>query len=325
MQIYLIRHGIAASYSTWEKADAERPLTEKGHTKTKLIADGCSQLGVELTHIYTSPLVRARQTAEIFHRNLNKCEFKETDLLAGEFDALRIVKLLNKHENDAAIALVGHAPYMDILISYLLGHTKKSFTEFKKAAVAMLDCYAPAESGSFIITLVFGTKSTCSTRFETKWKENSLLIFRKPIQIIFLLSCFSIYQNVSAQTKRSSSISERFGADVSHVVQGTSHLITNPLRWHSGDWLRLGAILSGTFVLSLLDEDVHDFFLRNRSHSGDRLADVGTEYGEPRTVFLVTSSVYTLGLLRNNEELRETAVLISTSLICIPSVIPPLY
>ena len=67
MELYLIRHGIAADRGTYANDD-DRPLTAAGQAKTQAIADRLVQLDLHLDCLMTSPLVRARQTADIFHR-----------------------------------------------------------------------------------------------------------------------------------------------------------------------------------------------------------------------------------------------------------------
>ncbi len=63
MEFYIVRHGIAEGYAAG--GDAERALTEEGRTKIAEVAAGLARAGVEIDHLYSSPLLRARQTAEI--------------------------------------------------------------------------------------------------------------------------------------------------------------------------------------------------------------------------------------------------------------------
>ncbi|MEK7727140.1 MAG: phosphatase PAP2 family protein, partial [candidate division KSB1 bacterium] len=75
------------------------------------------------------------------------------------------------------------------------------------------------------------------------------------------------------------------------------------------------AAVGGTFALSYLDEEVYEFFLRNHSRAADKLADLGVEYGEPRTVVILTGGVYVVGLVAQNEWLRESAVILTGALL----------
>ena len=61
-----MRHGIAADLGEGGVLkDADRPLTLEGRAKLKLAAQGLRELGVKFNVIFTSPLLRARQTAEV--------------------------------------------------------------------------------------------------------------------------------------------------------------------------------------------------------------------------------------------------------------------
>ncbi len=64
MELYFFRHGIAADRADYAE-DGDRPLTAKGEARTKLVAQRLQQLGLYFEGILTSPLLRARQTAEI--------------------------------------------------------------------------------------------------------------------------------------------------------------------------------------------------------------------------------------------------------------------
>src|SRR5580765_5134354 len=71
MRIYLMRHGPAGNRDTWTDDDSLRPLTEKGERRTRAAADGLKRLNPAIDVLLTSPLVRARQTAEIVGEALN--------------------------------------------------------------------------------------------------------------------------------------------------------------------------------------------------------------------------------------------------------------
>lgn len=118
-----------------------------------------------------------------------------------------------------------------------------------------------------------------------------------------------------AQQKQPSSLPGKFISDVSHVLGGTGHVLTSPLRWHGKDWAIFGSVLGGTFALSFLDEEVNDFFLRNHSKTADKLSDFGIKYGEPATVVILTGSLYAVGLIADSDWLRESCVILSASLL----------
>lgn len=110
-QVYLIRHGIAAERGLYAD-DRQRPLTEKGTYKTKQIAQQLVALGLQFDVLLTSPLVRAVQTAEIFHQIglAGAPQLCQALAPAGELqDWLMWLRTWQSSERQT-LALVGHEP-----------------------------------------------------------------------------------------------------------------------------------------------------------------------------------------------------------------------
>jgi PAP2 superfamily len=135
--------------------------------------------------------------------------------------------------------------------------------------------------------------------------------FHRCLPLVFLV-CFPSL--LLAQAPQPSSLPGKFISDASHVIGGTGHVLTAPLRWHGKDWATFGSVLGGTFALSFLDEEANEFFLRNHSKAADKLTDFGIKYGEPATVVILTGSLYAVGLIADNDWLRESCVILSASL-----------
>src|SRR5258707_5535441 len=70
-EIFLIRHGMAEDRGDAWPDDAKRPLTEDGISRLRKAARGLTRAGVSIDLMLTSPLVRARQTAEIIAAELD--------------------------------------------------------------------------------------------------------------------------------------------------------------------------------------------------------------------------------------------------------------
>jgi phosphohistidine phosphatase len=140
-ELYLIRHGLAAVRGDEYPDDAKRPLTSAGISKLKKEAAALVDLDVTFDVILTSPLVRCRQTAEIFATTVrSKPTIVNTDALApgGTFGAL--LDELGRHGRRERLALVGHEPDIGQLACRLLG-AKRSL-EFKKGAICRIDVLA---------------------------------------------------------------------------------------------------------------------------------------------------------------------------------------
>lgn len=151
MEIYIIRHAIAEERETWDKPDELRPLTPRGHKKMQRSARGLRALDVKLTHLYSSPLTRAMQTAEIVQKSLKVESIQQTDALSPEAPPQAIVPVLNELPGNAAVGLVGHEPHLSHLLSFLLTGLRQGFATFKKGGVACLEAEIPVQPGKAIL------------------------------------------------------------------------------------------------------------------------------------------------------------------------------
>jgi phosphohistidine phosphatase len=137
LELYLIRHGVAAERGDSESDDV-RPLTADGIARLGAEAAGLVALKVRWDLILTSPLVRARQTAEVLAQDMrHDTPIIETRSLSPFGTPADVMAELVKHRTRASIALVGHEPAISDLAARLL-HAQAPFA-FKKGAVCRLD------------------------------------------------------------------------------------------------------------------------------------------------------------------------------------------
>ena len=138
VQLYLIRHAIAAERGDAYPDDAKRPLTPDGISRMRKQAKGLNALGVTLDLIISSPLVRTRQTAEIVADALDaKPDVILSDALAPDGTADAVIQALSKHAKKRALALVGHEPNVGELAARMIGATRP--LEFRKGGVCRID------------------------------------------------------------------------------------------------------------------------------------------------------------------------------------------
>jgi phosphohistidine phosphatase len=141
VEIYVIRHADAVALGEEGISDdAGRPLTPTGYAQTKRLADGFKKRGVVPSVIITSPLLRARQTAEGIAQQIpgptpavRVCE----DLSPGG-KRRKIARYLRELGSDVAV-LVGHQPDLGELVGWLSG-SKKIEIDMAKAGVALVAC-----------------------------------------------------------------------------------------------------------------------------------------------------------------------------------------
>jgi phosphohistidine phosphatase len=137
-ELYLIRHGIAEDRGPAWPDDAKRPLTAEGVARMRKGARGLVRLGWKLDVILTSPLTRARQTADVVSDAFTlRPPIVVVDSLAPEGRIPAVAADLEKQARRSRIALVGHEPGMGELAARLMGLPHP--LEFKKGAVCRID------------------------------------------------------------------------------------------------------------------------------------------------------------------------------------------
>ena len=137
-ELYLVRHGLAEERGEAWPDDARRPLTSEGLAQMRKAVRGLARLGVVIDVVLTSPLVRARQTAEILAGGFEpKPPVTNVDSLALDSSYAAVVADLEKHARKTRIALVGHEPGMGELAARLIG--SRHSIAFKKGAVCRID------------------------------------------------------------------------------------------------------------------------------------------------------------------------------------------
>jgi len=137
-EIYLIRHAVAEERGAAWPDDNKRPLTSDGVSRMRKAARGLAELGVVFDVVFTSPLVRAKQTADIVANAFDEkpaIVVLESLSPGGTFQA--VMDDLERHRRCERIALVGHEPGIGHLAARLIG--AKTPLEFKKGAVCRID------------------------------------------------------------------------------------------------------------------------------------------------------------------------------------------
>src|SRR5678810_1432158 len=120
--LYLVRHAIAAERGDEWPDDTKRPLTEEGINKFKEAVEGLESLDVEIDEIFTSPFVRAKQTANLLAHGLgNKIAVKTLDALAPGHTPRQVMNELSRAAKRHRIALVGHEPGLGELAAQVIG------------------------------------------------------------------------------------------------------------------------------------------------------------------------------------------------------------
>jgi len=148
VRLLLIRHAAAVPRGTRGVRDHERPLTRRGREKFRVAARGLTRIVDHPDVLLTSPLTRARATAEIAAAAFKRLAPRIEPALAQE-SAQVVVTALGKHPLTATIAIVGHEPALSRLLARFLGvrHAADRLA-FKKGGAALIDRpHGPSAAG----------------------------------------------------------------------------------------------------------------------------------------------------------------------------------
>lgn len=132
MILYFLRH--AHAEDGYDKPDELRALTEAGLQQAAATGKLVKQIGLKLSTLYTSPRLRATQTAEAVGNALGIAPQIREELNIG-FNATRLNKLVGEAGMNDSIMVVGHEPTFSQTIREITGGR----VEMKKCGLARVD------------------------------------------------------------------------------------------------------------------------------------------------------------------------------------------
>ena len=113
MKLWVVRHGEAEPHGT--RPDSERALTVKG--REEVLRTAAQLIGQPLTAIYSSPLLRAQETALLVREALGfEPEIRTVDWLTPDTEPDKVAEQLVSVSD---VLLVSHNPLVGNLLSYL--------------------------------------------------------------------------------------------------------------------------------------------------------------------------------------------------------------
>lgn len=138
MKLFLVRHGVAVDRIGGDiRSDFDRPLTPEGREECEEVAAGLKRLGVKPQALVSSPLLRARQTGEVFVNVLAKQS--ELIICKGLAPGGKFPEIFAAVPADIEqVMFFGHEPDMSRFALHLLSTTEVEMP-FKKAGVCRID------------------------------------------------------------------------------------------------------------------------------------------------------------------------------------------
>jgi phosphohistidine phosphatase len=131
MKLYFVRHGEAEDLAP---TDHSRELTDRGKERVGKSAQVLKRLGISPKVIYSSPRIRAKQTATIIADALGM-EITITEDVNFGFDTTAVKPLIKKFSTSDEIMFVGHNPDMSQIVHRMAGAS----LSMKKGGLARID------------------------------------------------------------------------------------------------------------------------------------------------------------------------------------------
>ncbi|MGH7364778.1 MAG: methyltransferase [Candidatus Rokuibacteriota bacterium] len=154
MLLILMRHAEAGEPDAgrWPD-DRQRPLTDPGRREHARVAEALRRMGVRFDRLLTSPLVRARETAEITARAYGGAPAPEpTDLLGDRADPPSALAGLAAVEAETLLC-VGHEPTLSRLAALLISRDGLARIEMAKSGAAVIECARPVAPGRGLLLM----------------------------------------------------------------------------------------------------------------------------------------------------------------------------
>ena len=136
MILYLLRHGDAVD-SGFD--DSSRPLSPLGEEQAASVANVFSMFHLPLDAVLSSPLVRAKQMAEIISAAFKNVKCTATEYLVPGTNEKQLFRQLNELKKQSVL-LVGHEPHVRTTASMLLWGSRHGQIEFRKATILCIEC-----------------------------------------------------------------------------------------------------------------------------------------------------------------------------------------
>ena len=141
MKLIFVRHGLAEGhFSKDQNADFDRILTDEGIMRLNKTFHVFQKSLTNIDVIFTSPLARAVQSAEIFWTFYPKADLEMMPDLDILDNPLHLVEYISFLPNDGTYAFVGHDPHLTKVIATLLAlHPEHDFMKIKKGGICEIE------------------------------------------------------------------------------------------------------------------------------------------------------------------------------------------
>ena len=151
MKLLLVRHGIAEEAETFISggdSDGQRSLTEIGRKKMRKGANRLRSQIRQIELLACSPLLRARETAEIIAQVFGNLPVIERPELDFGYPPEAVAAWLAQCPVKNLVAVVGHEPQLSLLTGLLLADVAQPLLIFRKGGMALIEFSGRVEAGA---------------------------------------------------------------------------------------------------------------------------------------------------------------------------------
>jgi len=151
MIVYFLRHASAGKSIMNPKKDEQRALDDEGILQCRYIGRMLALLDVQVDHVITSPLKRARQTASLVANELAfESALQIDDALRPGAEFEQFQAMLARYRRYEAVMVVGHNPSLAEFLSKTISGDAQ--IDFKKGAVAKVEMSGRTGSIQWLVT-----------------------------------------------------------------------------------------------------------------------------------------------------------------------------
>ncbi len=136
MKLYFLRHGEAGHKAP---SDFDRELTDAGERTSKAVGSLCKKMNLRFSAAFTSPLVRAKQTAGLVLGKLPDIPLEETEYLTPDSDPKNLLGMMKPFTSESRILFVTHEPFASTCISTLISGTESARIVMKPCSIACVE------------------------------------------------------------------------------------------------------------------------------------------------------------------------------------------
>lgn len=145
MTLFFLRHGEAGMNFP---SDFERELTPNGAIASQRVGEFCERSKISFTHIITSPLIRAKQTAQEVSKSFPSIVTEESEFLTPDSVPKNLFNFLRSFTSGSKILLVTHEPFASTCISTLISGTETANLVMKTNSLACVETHGTPVRGN---------------------------------------------------------------------------------------------------------------------------------------------------------------------------------